>query len=121
MERGLWKQKALLGNGEWSMVLGEGHGQERPTEMGTRQHITEKGGGPRRVRGHRNGGKAHKHQGTHKDKDADTRGPLKQEQPAHGDKGEALRNRNSPTVAKGWVVSMEILHYAQRNPWDTWR
>lgn len=65
---------------------------------------------------HRDGGKAKesersqkwgetcKHQGTHKDKDIDTRGPLRQEQPAHGDKGKAPRNRDSPHRDEGTGV-----------------
>lgn len=103
MEKGLWEQKALLRDGEWSMVMREGNRQEMPTEMRTRKHITEKGGGPRRVReGQRNGQEAHTQQGTYKDKDADTRGPLRQERPAHREKGEAPRNRNSPHRGEGW-------------------
>lgn len=43
VERGPWKQKALLCHGDWSMVTEEGRGLEKPTEMGTRMYIERKG------------------------------------------------------------------------------
>lgn len=55
-----------------------------------------------RARRSQKGQEAHRHQGSYKDKDADTRGPLRQEQPAHREKGEAPRNRNSPHRGEGW-------------------
>lgn len=45
MEKGLWEQKALLREGERSMVMRDGNGREMPTDMGTRKHITEKEAG----------------------------------------------------------------------------
>lgn len=46
-------------------------------------------------------GEACRHQGTHKDKDVDMGGPLRQGWPAYGGKGEAPRNRNISHRSEG--------------------
>lgn len=49
----------------------------------------------------------------------DTKSLLRQEQLAHGEKGEPPPETEiAPVEVKGWVVSIRILHNAERNHGD---
>lgn len=57
-------------------------------------------------------GEARRHQGTHKDKDVDMGGPLRQEWPAMEAKEKPPEIEIAPTEVKGWAVSMRSLNNA---------
>lgn len=110
-EKGLWERKALLRDGEWFMVMREG-----PHKWGQASTSQRWGGAKESERWSQKWGEACKHQGTHKDKGIDARGPLRQEQPAHGNQRKAPGNRKVPTEVKGWVLDMGILHRETLGP-----